>query len=404
MLGCLPYIVRNIRDASNVHYFVTLTSGFTAVTNHYMLGAAASGCGRSWARRASPACTPRATSTRDNEQGRNRDIWQYLDGIAARDDEMRDEGAARRLLRNLIEAYEEARPAGHRATASTELEHYFRTIYPGQEGPAARSSASRACAASGRPSASGAISAGSRRTSATCGWGSTRATSSRPRPPSSATCCRSCALLERDRARTWSPSRFDPEASGPDTHYKVLQAINEAVQRYAEPSGRRDLRILGYRNVWYRFHPAEANVYVPVSLNMFSVMESAFLNTFVSQREASFPSHEHDGPFCELAQKIQVEQYQMLKTCLGREWFAEHPSPLIRATRGLVFLREMNARGVLAHGPQTAGSGRSRLAGALCTHLAPRDATPLAEPAGYSRRFTAASRASATVRRALIRA
>jgi glucosamine-6-phosphate deaminase len=94
--------------------------------------------------------------------------------------------------------------------------------------------------------------------------------------------------------------------------------------------------------VWYRFHPSEANVFVPVSLNMFSVMENAFLNTFVSQREASFPSYEHDGPFCELAQRIQVEQFQMLKTCLGREWFAEHTSPLIRGARGFVFMRSMN--------------------------------------------------------------
>jgi glucosamine-6-phosphate deaminase len=135
---------------------------------------------------------------------------------------------------------------------------------------------------------------------------------------------------------------FDPEASGPDTHYKVLQAVNEATRRYAETAGRNDVRIWGYRNVWFRFHPSEANLYVPVSLNMFSVMESAFLNTFVSQKDASFPSPEHDGPFCELAQQIQVQQYQMVKTCLGREWFAEHPSALIRGTRGLVFLREMD--------------------------------------------------------------
>lgn len=31
----------------------------------------------------------------------------------------------------------------------------------------------------------------------------------------------------------------------------------------------------------------------------------------------------------------------MIWTCLGYEWFHKHPSPLIRATRGLVFLREM---------------------------------------------------------------
>ncbi len=37
MLGYLPYVVRNIRVHSNRHCFVTFTSGFTAVTNMYML-------------------------------------------------------------------------------------------------------------------------------------------------------------------------------------------------------------------------------------------------------------------------------------------------------------------------------------------------------------------------------
>ena len=134
---------------------------------------------------------------------------------------------------------------------------------------------------------------------------------------------------------------LDPEASGPDTHYKVLQAITEALRRYEASSGRSDIKVWGYRNVWFRFHPSEADIFVPVSLNMLSVMHSAFMNTFISQRDASFPSYEHDGPFSELARKVQVDQYQKLKTCLGRAWFHEHPSPLIRATRGLVYLKEM---------------------------------------------------------------
>ena len=70
-------------------------------------------------------------------------------------------------------------------------------------------------------------------------------------------------------------------------------------------------------------------------------MHSAFMNTFMSQSEASFPSYEHDGPFSELARRVQVDQYQKLKICLGRDWFQEHPSPMIRATRGFVFLKEM---------------------------------------------------------------
>ena len=68
----------------------------------------------------------------------------------------------------------------------------------------------------------------------------------------------------------------------------------------------------------------------------------AFMNSFISQKDASFPSYEHDGPFSELAQKIQVDQYQKIKNCLGREGFYENSSPLIRATRGLVFLKEMS--------------------------------------------------------------
>jgi glucosamine-6-phosphate deaminase len=150
-------------------------------------------------------------------------------------------------------------------------------------------------------------------------------------------------LLEEVRPNIVSCA-LDPEASGPDTHYKVLQAISEAANQYVDRNEGASLRVWGYRNVWYRFHPSEANVYVPVSHNMLSVMESAFLNTFVSQKEASFPSYEHDGPFCELAQAIQVDQYQMLKTCLGRAWFAEHASPLIRGARGFVYLREMDMK------------------------------------------------------------
>ena len=43
----------------------------------------------------------------------------------------------------------------------------------------------------------------------------------------------------------------------------------------------------------------------------------------------------------ELAQRVQLDQCERIKICLGREWFHEHPSPLIRGTRGLVFINEM---------------------------------------------------------------
>jgi glucosamine-6-phosphate deaminase len=66
------------------------------------------------------------------------------------------------------------------------------------------------------------------------------------------------------------------------------------------------------------------------------------MNCFGSQSAASFPSYEHDGPFSELAAKIQVEQYGAVKTCLGEKFFLSHPHPRLRAARGLIFLREMH--------------------------------------------------------------
>jgi len=71
-------------------------------------------------------------------------------------------------------------------------------------------------------------------------------------------------------------------------------------------------------------------------------MRTSFLDSFGSQAEASFPSYEHDGPFSDLAQKVQVEQYQLLKTVLGREFFYDSKDSRTRSTRGLIFLKKMN--------------------------------------------------------------
>jgi glucosamine-6-phosphate deaminase len=338
MLAYLPYIVRHIRDASNTHYFACFTSGFTAVTNKFMIRQL--------------DCVERFIDTPEfsllfergyfkpsNENGRNRDVWQYLDGVASDSDYMRDEGIARRTIRNLISIYNELDPKSIKNRVS-ELMHYFQTQYPGKKDP---DDIQR-------------LKGMAREYEAECIWGyfgwncsnvmhlrlgfytgdifTEEPTMERDVQPI-------LKALEKVRPDVISVA-FDPEGSGPDTHYKVLQATNAAIEQYVKKSGRSDLKIWGYRNVWYRFHPSEANVYVPVSLNMFAVMQNAFMNTFVSQRDASFPSYEHDGPFSELAQRIQVDQYQKLKICLGRGWFYENPSALIRATRGLVFLREMD--------------------------------------------------------------
>ncbi len=165
-------------------------------------------------------------------------------------------------------------------------------------------------------------------------------------------------LLRRVRPDTVTVA-LDPEGSGPDTHYKVLQALAEALRRYRDETGRDDIEVIGYRNVWYRFHPSEADLFVPVSLNMLTLQHHSFMNTYLSQRDASFPSYEFEGPFSLLAQKIQVEQYNTVSDCLGKEYFYEHESALVRATRGLVFLKVMTLDEIFHPFPDAQGGNRA---------------------------------------------
>lgn len=142
---------------------------------------------------------------------------------------------------------------------------------------------------------------------------------------------------------------MDYEGLGPNTHYKVMMAIAEAVRLWSEETDLSRLKIFGYRNVWSTFHPAEANVYVPVSLNAFAVFEKAFRDSYLTQVKAEFPNPDFDGPFSELAESIWVKQLKDVQLILGKDYFYENTHPLIRATHGLLFLKQMNATDFLHH-------------------------------------------------------
>ena len=140
---------------------------------------------------------------------------------------------------------------------------------------------------------------------------------------------------------------IDPEGSGPDTHYKVLQALAEAINLWSKEEDLSKLRIIGYRNVWYRFHASEADVIVPVSLNSLSNFNESFSHCYLSQVNASFPSYQHDGKFSELAQKIWIKQYNAIRLLLGKSFFYQSNHPKLRATHGLIYYKEMNIESFL---------------------------------------------------------
>ncbi|MEI7904654.1 MAG: glucosamine-6-phosphate deaminase [Candidatus Firestonebacteria bacterium] len=337
MLGYMPYILHLVRSARNSHHFATLTSGFTSVTNIYILQFIRNL--ESFLEKGGlEELIKKGYFSPGDLKSKNRDIYQFLDGVAANSAEMQREGEARRFLRNLIELTGTDNLALLRKELKN-ISEYFITAYPGKkDSPVIQK-------------LKGMI----REWEEELLWGHLGFDCSyvhhlrlgfytgdifTQNPETDRDVKPTLALMEKTRPDVITVA-MDPEASGPDTHYKILQTISEALKLYLAADKTRRVKIWGYRNVWFRFHPSEADIFVPVSMNSFASTKSAFLECYGSQRAASFPSYEYDGPFCDLAQKIMVEQYSVMKACLGRDFFYSSSIPRLRATRGMVFMRSM---------------------------------------------------------------
>lgn len=337
MLGYLAHVVHIVRTPKNKHHFAYLTSGFNAVTNEFVLDRLQNALDY-----IGSAEYERLISENyfhpEFKLGWTRDVYHYLDGVAARSHTLQDEAAARRLIRILLAIYEyetlETLP-----NRILELQQYFRNQYPGQKDiPQVQSLKGRI-----------------REWEADLVWGHYgfdtdsvhhmrlgfyKGDIFTEEPTISRDVMPILRLMEEVKP-TVVTLALDPEASGPDTHYKVLQAVAEALRLYTQKHPKAKIKVWGYRNVWYRFHPSDANIFVPVSLNSMSILHDTFHNCFSSQTEAPFPSYEHDGPFSDLAQAIHVEQHQRLKINLGSDFWYNNDHPRLRAAHGVLFLKEM---------------------------------------------------------------
>lgn len=337
MLGYLPYIVHLVREPSNQHHFITFTSGFTSVANDYLSGQLENLAAHLAKGLLDPLIADGYFKAGDLS-GKNRDVFQYLDGVAAHRKEMGDEGEARRMYRNLTEICGTTEFDAINIEIAA-LRDYLVSRYPGQRDiPKVQK-------------LKGMIREWEEELVwAHLGFSCERVRHMRlgfytgdlftPQPTMDRDVKPILDLFEELKPNVVTVA-LDPEGAGPDTHYKVLQATAEALRGYVDAHPERPVKVWGYRNIWQRFHPAEANLYVPVSLNSLAILQSTFNLCFGSQRSASFPSHEHDGPFSDLAQRIWAEQYGAMKTCLGREFFQTHPVARLRAARGMNYLREM---------------------------------------------------------------
>lgn len=340
ILAYLPYFTNLRREASTKHYFAYMTSGFNAVTNKYMESVIMDLLERQ-ARREFDELLKTDYFDSHNEEAKAWDTSYFLNGEARHHEIRKNEGTARRLLRNLIELYEEDDVVNLQQRLQ-ELLNYFRTQYPGKK------DINIVQQLKGRM----------REWESDLKWAYYGFTGDKVRhlrlgfykgdifteaPTKDRDVPPIVDLLMEVQPDVVTVA-FDPEGSGPDTHYKVLQATAEALRAYEKETGKHDVRVLGYRNVWFVYHPSEANLYVPTTLRHLNDMEHCFDLCFVTQRTASFPSYAYDGPFSKLARKIQVKQFRQVRTMIGEEFFVKSEDHNLRACCGMVYMKEMTLR------------------------------------------------------------
>ncbi len=344
MLGLLPEISQQLRQISNDFSFVVLTSGFTAVTNSFVISSLEHVLAFLREDRIEMVHYPDFF-----EEGFkfkwDKDVYHYLNKVASGEPHERIRALSHRLVRVLTEIYQ-LQSVDELRGKTEEIIHLLNRSYDGEKNPP------------DIQTLKGMI----REFEEELVWahygvqvknvhhlrlGFYTGDIFTEQPENQRDVMPILEMLRKLKPTVISLA-MDPEGSGPDTHYKVMQAIAEAVRQWSRETDLSDLRIIGYRNVWYRYHAAEADVIVPVSLNSLSNIHESFSHCYLSQVHASFPSYMHDGKFSELAQKIWTDQYKSIRLLLGKSYFYQSDHPKLRATHGLLFYKDMDVNAFLS--------------------------------------------------------
>ena len=343
LLGYSPVINHLVRSANNTNYFAIMTSGFTSVTNKYISNLLLKTLELIESEKIQMLNYPDFFESGFRLKTA-KDVYHYLDKVASQNIFGQVRGLCHRIVRSLVDIYK-LKSVDELVLKINENIKYFSNCYDGEKNP------------SDIQKLKGML----REFEEELTWAHYGVDIKNIHHLRLGFYKGDIFTEAPDRDRDIEPIiklinetnpdvitlALDPEGSGPDTHYKVLQAIAEALRVLNNKKDMSKVRIWGYRNVWYRFDAAEADIMFPVSLNSMAVLRNTFLNCYLSQKDASFPSYELDGPFCDLTQKIWVEQHRTMELILGKDFWYQNEDPHFRATHGLVYLKELTVENFL---------------------------------------------------------
>lgn len=343
-LGILPHITNQLNEPSNEAHFSVLTSGFTAVTNSFVIDTL------QHTKKLLDEGKIQMVNFEDFFQvgyslKTDKDVYHFLTNVASENADARKRGLCHRVVRALVIVYEVKNKTQLRETINDVIS-ILKNSYDGEKNP------------SKIQKLKGMI----REFEEELVWAHFGVQVKNVHHLRLGFYTGDIFTEQPDKTRDVEPIvemfrkvnpnkislTLDPEGSGPDTHYKVLQATAEAVKKWSKEKDLSELRIIGYRNVWFKFEPHEANVIVPVSLGDMSVMEDSFSNCYLSQVNASFPSYSHNGKFSTVAKRTWVGQLEDIQLLLGKNYFYLHERAKVRSSHGLIFFRDMNVEEFLA--------------------------------------------------------
>lgn len=338
MLGIMPHINRELRDASNEFHFAVLTAGFNAVINQYVIGLMEDTLKLIGEGRIEMIRFPDFFNEGYKFKW-DKDIYHYLDNVAANNEEEKRRGVCHRVVRAIVDIWGIKNEAQLTATLKNILET-LKNSYDGEKNPPEIQRLKGMIREMEEELVWAHFGVMVKNVHhLRLGFYQGNIFSEQPNFDRDI-----LPILNEFRAHkpTVISLAMDPEGSGPDTHYKVLKAIAAAVKAWKQEEDLSKLRIIGYRNVWFRYHPADTEVIVPVSLNALSILDSSFTQCYLSQVDAPFPSYQLDGKFSQVTQRVWVEQLKQIQLLLGKNFFYQHEKPLLRATHGLIYFRELN--------------------------------------------------------------
>lgn len=345
MLGLFPYLSNHFQESSNCFNFAILTSGFNAVTNSFVIDALED-----------------TKELLDNDQIQmvnypdffevgylykwDKDIYHYLTRLGAKDSMQMRRGFCHRIVRAITKIFE-VKNVDQLRNAINEVIDILKNSFDGEKNPP-KIQKLKGMFREFEEELVWAHFGIKEKNIKHLRLGFYKGDIFTEQPEKKRDVEPILELLKKTNPSIISLA-FDPEGSGPDTHYKVLQAIAEALREWQKTSDLSEVKVWGYRNVWHRFHPAEANVIIPVSLNSMTSMDNVFTNSYLSQVDAPFPSFEMNDKFSLLSQKIWGEQLSSIQLLLGKDYFYQNENSRLRSCHGLIFMKEMSVEEFLTH-------------------------------------------------------